>query len=175
MKLRDLLNNIYSLENSAKKKLNNLIFNRNIFVGAKIHVVEGSIEPRRAHMDDAGLDIALQHDFTLPPYSSTYIPAGVELDLPRGISAQVMTRSGTPRKHLTVVPTLIDSNYKDEISTVLSNFTSEPVKVSKGDYLAQVILMPAFKFDNEHEQFKQTNAQRGRWKRFGSTEDDTDA
>lgn len=164
---------IENLENdieNIKLNLANLQYDTPHYSGAKIYTVEDSIQPRRAHLNDAGLDIAIQEDCTLQPYSSTYIRAGVKLDLPEGLGAMVMTRSGTPRKHMTVVPTLIDSNYKEEISTVLSNFTSEEQSVEKGQYLAQVVLVPILHFDNESEQFEQTSIERQRFDRFGSSD-----
>lgn len=166
----NLVNSMIKISKYFKKKLVKSMYDKDFYAGANIYVVENSINPRRAHLNDAGLDIAIQEDCIIQPYSSTYIRAGVKLDLPHGLAAQVMTRSGTPRKQLTVVPTLIDSNYKEEISTVLSNFTDKPIEVKKGSYLAQVVLTSVYKFDNEADQFEQTSNKRLSHDRFGSSD-----
>lgn len=117
--------------------------------GATISLLLGAVPPRRAHVGDAGLDIALQEDLRLRPGETAYVPAGVKLDIPHGYAAHVMTRSGTFNHDVVVVPTIVDSNYKDEISTIVTNFNVFPVHLHRGDYLAQIVLTPCYEFDNE--------------------------
>jgi dUTP pyrophosphatase len=139
--------------------------------GAKLILVENSIPPRRGHHGDAGLDLALQEDVILRPGETKIMRAGVKLDLPQGYMAQVVTRSSTHLNFASVIPTVIDSNYKGEISTFVSNFNSFPITLKKGMYLAQVILTQCFVFENEDEligrpQFERTCDE----DKFGSTE-----
>lgn len=137
--------------------------------GGILELVEGAIKPRRAHEGDGGMDIAIQEDYTIPPYSSVKMPAGVKLHLPSHLVANVMTRSGTCDKGVYVIPTLIDCNYHNEISTIVSNFSDKPVKIYKGDMLAQVVLNLAFSFDNEYELLEKPVKKRGYNDKFGSS------
>lgn len=136
---------------------------------ARLELVENAIKPRRAHQGDGGLDIAIQEDFVLSPYSSVKMPAGVKLHLPPHLVANVMTRSGTSNKGVSVIPTLIDCNYHEEISTIVSNFSDKHVKIKKGDMLAQVVITYAFSFENEDELLGKTSKQRGQYAKFGSS------
>lgn len=118
-------------------------------INATLTIIDGAVKPRRAHDDDAGLDIAIQEDTTVYPNESAYLHAGIKLDIPDGFAAHVMTRSSTFRKRIQIIPSVIDSNYKGEISTIVTNTNSYPVELKRGMYLAQVVLMPCFKFSNE--------------------------
>lgn len=120
-------------------------------VGATYEVLPGAIPPRRAHVGDAGLDIAVQEDVSIEPHSTVYARAGVKFNVPDGYKLDVMTRSSTFKRDVVVVPTVVDQNYSDEISTIITNNTSRVVTVPKGTYLAQVVLTECFKFDNEPE------------------------
>lgn len=111
--------------------------------------VVGEVAPRRAYCGDAGLDIAIQEDVTIYPGDTEYVPAGIKCDVPEGLAVHVITRSSTFRKKVKVVPTVVDSGYKGEISTVVTNDNTYPVTIHKGDYLAQAIVQPYQIFDNE--------------------------
>lgn len=139
--------------------------------GAKLILVDGSIPPRRSHKGDAGMDLALQSDVILRPGETKIMRAGVKLELPEGLMAQVVTRSSTHEKFASIIPTVIDSNYKGEISTFVSNFNSFPITLNKGMYLAQVILTPCYTFENEEEVLGQPLFERDAENdKFGSTE-----
>lgn len=137
-----------------------------------IEIIDGKIKPRRAHNKDAGLDIAIQEDLIIQPNETIYAPAGVKLDLNDGYRADVVTRSSTARKHgLTIVPTVVDQFYKGEISTILSNYTHEPIEIKKGTYLAQVIISKTYEFDNEIEAGVECSEKaRNPLDRFGSSD-----
>lgn len=137
-----------------------------------IEIIDGKIKPRRAHNKDAGLDIAIQEDLIIQPNETIYAPAGVKLDLNDGYRADVMTRSSTACKYgLTIVPTVVDQFYKGEISTILSNYTHEPIEIKKGTYLAQVIISKTYEFDNEVEAGVECSEKaRNPLDRFGSSD-----
>lgn len=109
------------------------------------------IAPSRAHDNDAGLDIAIQQDIILSPGECKYCGAGVALQLPKNVCAWVVTRSSTFKKGLSVVPTIVDSNYTGEISTIVHNTSNAPVTISRGTRLAQVVLTRCYAFDNEEQ------------------------
>ena len=117
----------------------------------RIIVVDEELTPRRAHRDDAGIDIALSTDAVLEPGETKYIPSGVKLLIDRGYCAMVMTRSSTFKYGVTVVPTLIDAEYTGVISTIVTNTSTRPVHLKRGMRLAQVVLQRFEQFANEAE------------------------
>lgn len=172
-----LLENETFVEKLTHKLINENKINKSILShmlydisNAKITVLPGVVKPRRAYNLDAGLDIAIQSDITIPPGKTVYAPAGICLDLPEHLAAYVMTRSGTAKKDLTVVPTIIDANYRDEISTIISNFTNEPIRIKRGERFAQVVLIPSLRFDNEEGKIESLNKDRPSGSKHGSSD-----
>lgn len=136
---------------------------------SRFNLLEGALPPRRAYIGDAGLDICLQEDITVYPGQTVRSPAKITLDLAPYIAAHVMTRSSTSDKRVTIIPTVIDQSYNGkEISIFVSNFNTYPVSLKRGDYLAQIVLMPYFTFANETG--TQMNRTRNDGERFGSSD-----
>lgn len=136
---------------------------------SRFNLLEGALPPRRAYIGDAGLDICLQEDITVYPCQTVRSPAKITLDLAPYVAAHVMTRSSTSDKRVTIIPTVIDQSYNGkEISIFVSNFNTYPVSLTRGDYLAQIVLMPYFTFANETG--TQMNRARNEGERFGSSD-----
>jgi dUTP pyrophosphatase len=102
--------------------------------------------PSYAHPGDAGLDLVTTIDATIAPGERRLLPTGIAIALPDGFAAFVHPRSGLASKFgLTVVnaPGTIDAGYRGEISVALVNLDlSEPVTVSRGDRIAQLVVVP---------------------------------
>lgn len=137
---------------------------------ARYSVIEGSIPPSRDRSLNAGLDIAIQETRVLQPGETYYFRAGVRFDLPEDMFVSVMTRSSTFKKGVVVVPSVVDSNYKDEISTIVTNTSQSPVKIEKGFRLAQCILQKWYMFDNEDVSQMSSDVRESHHK-FGSSGD----
>lgn len=136
---------------------------------SRFNLLEGALPPRRAYIGDAGLDICLQEDITVYPGQTVRSPAKITLDLAPYVAAHIMTRSSTSDKRVTIIPTVIDQSYNGkEISIFVSNFNTYPVSLTRGDYLAQIVLMPYFTFANETG--TQMNRARNEGERFGSSD-----
>lgn len=136
---------------------------------SRFNLLEGALPPRRAYIGDAGLDICLQEDITVYPGQTVRSPAKITLDLAPYVAAHVMTRSSTSDKRVTIIPTVIDQSYNGkEISIFVSNFNTYPVSLTRGDYLAQIVLMPYYTFANETG--TQMNRARNEGERFGSSD-----
>lgn len=136
---------------------------------SRFNLLEGALPPRRAYIGDAGLDICLQEDIIVYPGQTVRSPAKITLDLAPYVAAHVMTRSSTSDKRVTIIPTVIDQSYNGkEISIFVSNFNTYPVSLTRGDYLAQIVLMPYFTFANETG--TQMNRARNEGERFGSSD-----
>ena len=97
----------------------------------------------------AGLDLlaAVPTDIsvTIAPGARALVPTGVSIALPIGYEAQVRPRSGLAARHgLTVLnaPGTIDSDYRGELQVLLVNFGNEPVTVTRGMRIAQLVVAP---------------------------------
>src|SRR5665213_4515255 len=80
---------------------------------------------------------------TLPPGARALIPTGIAIALPDGAEAQVRPRSGLAVKHgLTVLnaPGTIDADYRGELQVLLVNLGAEPVAITRGMRIAQLIV-----------------------------------
>lgn len=97
------------------------------------------------HAAGADLCAAVERDVTLEPGARALIPTGFSIALPVGYEAQVRPRSGLAvRSGVTCLnsPGTIDADYRGEVRVVLANFGSEPVVISRGDRIAQIVVAP---------------------------------
>ena len=97
----------------------------------------------------AGMDLraALAEDqpVMLECRSRTMIPTGISIALPDGYEAQIRPRSGLAARHgvtLLNAPGTIDADYRGEIKVILINHGDEPLKIARGDRVAQMIVAP---------------------------------
>lgn len=97
----------------------------------------------------AGLDLiaAIPADapLTIAPGARALVPTGLSIALPHGHEGQVRPRSGLAAKQgLTVLnsPGTIDADYRGEVQIILINHGSEPVVISRGMRIAQLIVAP---------------------------------
>lgn len=97
----------------------------------------------------AGLDLVAalppRTTVTLRARARALLPTGLVLELPAGFEAQVRPRSGLAmRDGLTVLntPGTIDSDYRGEVQVLLVNLGSRPVRISRGDRIAQLVVAP---------------------------------
>jgi len=101
--------------------------------------------PAAATPQSAGLDLlaAVAEPVTVAPGRRVLIPTGIAIALPNGWEAQVRPRSGLALKHgITIVnaPGTIDSDYRGEIGVVLINHGDEPVAITRGMRIAQMVV-----------------------------------
>ena len=120
----------------------------------------------------SGMDLkaSLVNPVTLQPGAIVTIGTGVSIELPSGYEAQVRARSGLSTKYgLTVINGIgtIDSDYRGQITVPLINLGREPVTVTDGDRIAQLIVTNVTKCDLEPVTKLHTTL-RGK-KGFGST------
>jgi dUTP pyrophosphatase len=104
--------------------------------------------PEYATEESAGLDLlaAVVSPVVLAPGQRALIPTGIAVALPRGYEAQVRPRSGLALKHgITVLntPGTIDADYRGEVGVILVNLGQEPVEITRGMRIAQLVLAPA--------------------------------
>jgi dUTP pyrophosphatase len=101
--------------------------------------------PARAHEGDAGFDLRSAVEIEVAPGERAMVPTGVAVAIPNGHAGLVLPRSGLASKHgLTMAnaPGLIDAGYRGEVVCAVINLDrSEPVKISRGDRIAQLVVV----------------------------------
>ena len=103
--------------------------------------------PQYMTPDAAGMDIHadLDAEVTIPPLGRMLVPSGFAIALPQGYEAQVRPRSGLAwRSGLTILnaPGTIDADYRDEVKILLINLGDQPVRLQRGDRIAQLVVTP---------------------------------
>ena len=88
---------------------------------------------------------AVEQTVELPPGGRVLIPTGLAMALPEGYEAQIRPRSGLALKHgITVLnaPGTVDSDYRGEVSVLLVNLGDRPVRIARGERIAQMVVAP---------------------------------
>jgi len=138
----------------------------------KIKRLDRSVSlPERATSAAAGFDLAAAVDVEIPARAIRLVGTGLVIAVPDGYFLGIFARSSTPLKRGLMVANgvgIIDADYcgpADEIKIQLVNITDAPVKVSRGDRLAQGIVLPCPQVEWEEVE-EITRTSRGG---FGST------
>jgi dUTP pyrophosphatase len=104
---------------------------------------EGLPLPVRATPGSAGFDLASAEDGELAPMERRLFATGFAIAIPEGFEVQLRPRSGLAlRQGLTLpnTPATIDSDYRGELKVALVNLGPEPVRVTRGMRIAQMLL-----------------------------------
>ncbi len=104
---------------------------------------EGLLLPTRQTAGAAGYDVcSAEPEFTIDPLERRLVRTGLALAIPAGYEAQVRPRSGLAVKHgltLPNSPATIDSDYRGEVMIPMINLGTEPVVVTRGMRIAQLV------------------------------------
>lgn len=103
--------------------------------------------PRYMTPAAAGMDLLadVQEDVALAPGDRALVPTGIALALPPGFEGQVRPRSGLAvRQGLTLLnaPGTVDADYRGEVQVLLVNLGREPIRIRRGDRIAQLVVAP---------------------------------
>ena len=103
--------------------------------------------PKYETLGSAGLDLpaAIEEDIVLGSLERAVIPTGLKMAIPYGYEGQVRPRSGLAFRHgisVTNSPGTIDSDYRGELKVLLINFGKEPVRITRGMRIAQLVIAP---------------------------------
>jgi dUTP pyrophosphatase len=97
----------------------------------------------------AGFDLAAAHDLVVGPRQIALVRTGLVIEVPTGYFLGIFARSSTPLKRGLMVANgvgVIDPDYSgptDEVMIQVVNITDSDVRISRGDRLAQGIVLPA--------------------------------
>jgi dUTP pyrophosphatase len=104
-----------------------------------------AVLPERAHPGDAGLDLRSAADVEVGPGERAMVPTGLAVAIPDGHAGLVLPRSGLASAYgLTMAnaPGLIDAGYRGEVICAVVNLDrNEPVKIARGDRIAQLVVV----------------------------------
>jgi len=158
-----------------------LIYNRKAFnffnlldcMAIKIKRIDSSLPlPEYKTKGSAAFDLYSREDLTIPALSWALAPSNLILEIPKGQGLIISARSSLAKHYPGLILAngigLIDSDYcgpEDEIKISLYNFTSQEIKIKKGDRIAQAFLVKYQKYRfKEIEEIKNKNRNG-----FGST------
>jgi len=134
---------------------------------------EGAILPRKAHADDAGIDLfaciqSPSKQVVIPSHSRAVIGTGIAMEIPKGWFGLIKDRSGLAAKYgLHVLAGVVDAGYRGEVKVVLYNTSNEPFVVKHGMKIAQMLILPVPEIKIEEVE-ELTDSERGE-NGFGST------
>lgn len=127
-----------------------------------------AILPKQAHPGDM-YDLFSNEDTEINEHIAKIIHLGIAIECPKGYRAKIFARSSLPLKMGLVVSNsiaIIDEQYRGEIG-LICNSLNGPVKVKKGDKIAQLQLEKIEDFEIEEvEELSETERGTGG---FGST------
>lgn len=104
--------------------------------------------PQYAKPGDSGVDVRSTKNMTISPNTTAIIPTGLYVNIPDGFEIQVRPRSGTSYKtklRVSNAPGTIDSGYRGEIGVIVDNIGDNPIEISVGERVAQLVLVPVYK------------------------------
>ena len=106
-----------------------------------------AILPTYGTEEAAGADLyaCLDAPVTIEPGKTGWIGTGIAMEVPKGCAGLIYARSGMACKK-GLAPAnkvgVIDSDYRGPITVVLYNHGSEPVTVTHGERIAQMVITP---------------------------------
>lgn len=98
--------------------------------------------PARQTTGAAGYDLQSDKDFTINPMQRVLVPTGYAWEIPMGKVGIIKDRSSMAYKYgISTLAGVIDSDYRGEVKILLINLGSLAYKVSKGDRIAQMVVV----------------------------------
>jgi len=98
--------------------------------------------PARQTTGAAGYDLQSDKDFTINPMQRVLVPTGYAWEIPMGKVGIIKDRSSMAYKYgISTLAGVIDSDYRDEVKILLINLSGLAYKVSKGDRIAQMVVV----------------------------------
>jgi dUTP pyrophosphatase len=109
--------------------------------------------PRYETPGACAFDVMARTDMTVEPKTLALIPGNLIVHVPEGHVLMLCSRSSGPKKKGLMTPHgfgVIDRDYcgpDDELKVQVYNFTDAPVRVSRGERIAQALIVPAPVFE----------------------------
>lgn len=101
---------------------------------------DSAIVPRRAHLDDAGIDLFADKDYVVGSRTLIAIPLGVAFEIPFGYVGLIWDKSSIGSKNIKTLGGVVDAGYRGEVSVVLNNLGDKEYVFKAGDKVAQMLI-----------------------------------
>ena len=141
-----VLNRLFNIFDEAVDKYHSYA----IELPMTVDTAGGAKVPTYAHETDAAADLYAMEDVELKEHSlGNKIRTGVKIQLPEGWLALIIPRSSMGTKtplRLSNSVGLIDSGYRGELGVLYDNIGDEPYVINAGDRIAQLLVMPSYRF-----------------------------
>ena len=98
--------------------------------------------PSRGTEGAAGFNLYCAEQMNLYPGLVAKVPTGIALEIPTGCTGLICTRSSVALKNINVFLTVVDSDYRGEVFITARNDSDETYHLSKGDRIAQIVIIP---------------------------------
>lgn len=115
----------------------------------KFKLDPGAFPPKRAHPEDAGLDVFSRESILVPAHGSAVFHTGVHVELKFGETAFLKSKSGLYMAHDITSEGVVDAGYAGEIIAKLINHGNEDYMVERGDKITQLVILPCVMEDVE--------------------------
>ena len=142
-------NQMFAIFDKAVEKFHNYT----IELPMTVDTAAGAKVPTFAHETDAAADLYAMDDQIILAHSyGNKIRTGVKIQLPEGWLAMILPRSSMGTKtplRLSNSVGLIDSGYRGELGVLYDNTSDEDYKIIAGDRIAQLLVMPSYRFKAE--------------------------
>jgi dUTP pyrophosphatase len=102
---------------------------------------EHSKIPTKSSPDEAGYDLYSSEDCIIKPMERKLVKTGIAISIPYGYYGHISDRSGMAlKKGAHCLGKIVDPTYRGEIGIIILNTDMfEPIKIQKGDRVAQMI------------------------------------
>lgn len=121
-------------------------------LGVKL-VEPGAKVPTKMTAGSAGFDLYAAENAEIPPtccepdgraeVGRALVSTGLVIELPPGTVGRIASRSGlSVKSNIEAGAGWIDSDYRGTIKVELKNFSSKAYKVTRGDRIAQLVVLP---------------------------------
>ncbi len=102
-----------------------------------------AFEIKRAHFDDAGIDMRIPERLVLRAGEQAVVDLGVSVEIPIGYYGKMESKSGLMVNHgIICMGGVIDSGFRSTVKVRMWNTSHEDYVFKKGDKLVQMVLIP---------------------------------
>ncbi len=95
--------------------------------------------PSRNHPSDAGVDVYASEDVRIAPFSYRVVHTGVTFEVPEGTMLEIRPKG---RNNHLIGSGIVDAGYQGEILVKVVNYSWRPLRIRRGDAIAQLVQIP---------------------------------
>jgi len=90
----------------------------------------------------SGIDLCAAVTMTIYSGCTARVPLGIAVEIPQGFEGQLRPRSSMNARAILGHFGTIDSDYRGEISAILTNVGFNELEINQGDRIAQLVIAP---------------------------------